>query len=406
MSLYYPLAQPTIANNILVRRERRLPVPGEVLVKAGQRVEPSDVLAHSTLAAEPVKVDIAADLDLSPAAAARRLVVSTGARVEQAQVLAQKGGIGSRESRSPVAGTFTGYDPATGMGQITTPAEPITLQAHLKGIVTDLIPYHGAVIETPATLVRGIFGMGGEQHGVLKVVTTSNDEPVTRDIVDAKVTYAIVVGGAEVTADALRRMIELGARGVIAGSIRSGELASFLGYRGAQGSKSNDSTPWSSDTGSWRLGAGTMESNGWIFPPLYPGVASPVPPDFVLIIMEGFGTAPMCQRTFELLAQHDGTEVAIDGTTRLRGGLARPEIIIPLSRTTSVKWLEESGPRLEVGTHVRLLSPSYLGQSGQVVGLPVGPRAAQSGVVAPVADVAVTGGQKLRIPLVDIEVLE
>jgi hypothetical protein len=193
-------------------------------------------------------------------------------------------------------------------------------------------------------------------------------------------------------------MIELGARGVIAGSIRSRELADFLGY------PARGETP--SGPGPWRLGAGTMHSNGWLFPPPYPGVASPVPPDFVLIIMEGFGSVPMCQRTFELLAQNDGQEVAIDGTTRLRGGLARPEIIIPLARTTSVKWLEESGPRLEVGTQVRLLSPSYLGQFGQVVGLPVGPRAAQSGVVAPVADVLVGGGQRLRVPLVDVEVLE
>lgn len=400
-SLYYPIPQPTIADNILVRRERRLPVPGEVLVQAGQRVEPSDVLAQSTLAAEPVKVDIATDLDLSPAAAARRLVVSTGARVEQGQLLAQKGGIGARETRSPVAGTFTSYDPATGIALITTPAEPITVQAHLKGIVTDIIPYHGAVIETPATLVRGIFGVGGEQHGVLRVVTTGNEEPLTPEIIDAKVTYSIVVGGAEVTTGALYRMIELGARGAIVGSIRSSELADFLGYPAPSAKPSSDNSPLS-----WRLGASTMESNGWLFPPPYPGMASPVPPDFVLIVTEGFGTVPMCKRTFELLASADGQEIAIDGTTRLRGGLARPEIIIPLSRTTAVKWLEESGPALEIGTQVRLLSPAYLGQSGQVVGLPVGPRAVQSGVVAHVADVTLTGGQKLRVPLVDIEVLE
>jgi hypothetical protein len=244
--------------------------------------------------------------------------------------------------------------------------------------------------------------VGGEQHGVLKVITVGSDEPVTPEIIDARVTYAIVLGGAEVTAAALRRMIELGARGVIAGSIRSSELASFLGAGGMSPSVGRSGTV----DRRRESRSSTPDPRLWLFPPLYPGTASPVPPDFVLIIMEGFGTVPMCQRTFELLAQHDGTEVAIDGTTRLRGGLARPEIIIPLSRTTSVRWLEESGPRLEVGTQVRLLSSLYLGQSGQVVGLPVGPRAAQSGVVTPVADVLVTGGQRLRVPLVDIEVLE
>jgi hypothetical protein len=397
MSLYYPIPQPTIAANILLRRERRLPVPGEVVVKAGQRVEPSDVVAHSTLASEPVKVDIASDLDLSPAATAKRVLVGVGQQVEQGSLLAQKGGLGSRASRSPATGTFSGYDATTGIGLITTPAEPVTLHAHIKGIVTDLVPYYGAVIETPATLIRGVFGVGGEQHGVLKVLVPAEDEPVTTDMIDARVTYAIITGGSDVTAVALRRMIELGARGFITGSIRSSELVSFLGYTG---------------TDDWRLGASTTGSNGWDFPPRgmnsHPNVRghSSVPPDFVLIITEGFGSVPMSPRTFEAIASHDGQELAIDGTTRLRGGLARPEIIIPLARTASVKWLEESGPKLEVGTNVRLLSPAYLGQAAQVVGLPNGPRAAQSGVVSPVADVQFPGGQRIRVPLVDLEVVE
>jgi hypothetical protein len=393
LNLYYPIPQPTIAANILVRRERRLPVPGEVLVKAGQRVEPSDVVAESTIAAEPVRVNVAADLDMTPAAAAKRLVVAAGALVEPGQVLAERG---SRVSRSPVAGTLTGFDPATGTGMITTPAEPVTLQAHIKGIVTDVIPYYGAVVETPATLVRGIFGVGGEQHGVLTVATAGHDEPVTPEIIDAKVTYSIVLGGGAVTANALRRMIELGARGALVGSIKSSELADFLGYP-TSGRRAKSA---------WALGASMGASNGWVFPPPHPTGATPVPPDFVLIVVEGFGAAPMCARTFEMLAGYDGQEIAIDGTTRLRGGLARPEIIIPLARTTSVRWLEESGPKLEVGTQVRLLSPAYLGQSGEVVALPVGPRQAQSGVIAPVADVALASGQRLRVPLVDLEVLE
>src|SRR5947209_6403430 len=132
MSLYYPIPQPTIASNILVRRERRLPVPGQATVRAGQRVEPSEIVAETTLTAAPVRVDIATDLGVHPASVPKRLLANTGAQVERGQVLAQKGGIGTRVSRSPVAGTFTSYDPATGIGLITMPAEPVTLQAHIK----------------------------------------------------------------------------------------------------------------------------------------------------------------------------------------------------------------------------------------------------------------------------------
>ena len=161
MSIYYPIPQPTIAANILLRRERRLPVPGEVMVRAGARVEPGDVVATSMLKAEPVVVNIAADLDLSPQATARRLLVSPGAQVERGGMLAQRSGRGSRVSRSPIAGTFQGYDSATGTGQIVPPSEPVSVRAHLKGIVTDVIPYYGATDRDPCQPGAGDIRVGG-----------------------------------------------------------------------------------------------------------------------------------------------------------------------------------------------------------------------------------------------------
>jgi len=391
---YYPIPQPTIANNILLRRERRLRVPGEVLVRAGQRVEPSDVVAQSTITPDPVQVNIAADLGLSPAATSKRLRATVGQPIEQGGVLAQRGGIGSRVARAPIAGVFSGFDPATGIGLITAPSERSSVQAYLKGIVTDLIPYYGAIIETPAILIRGIFGIGGEQHGVLKVTASSHDEALTEDVMDARLTYGIALGGGEVTAAALHQAIKVGARGVIAGSIRSNELARFLGHANHNGDAAHPSP--------WRLGA---SGSGWDFPSTPPGVPSSIPPDFVLVITEGFGSVSMSSRTFEMLAAYDGQQIALNGATRLRGGLARPEIIIPMSRTTQVKWLGE-GPQLAVGTSVRLLAPDYLGQIATITSLPIGPRAAQSGVVAPVADVTLPGDRRLRVPLVDLEALE
>jgi hypothetical protein len=396
---YYPLPQPTIANNILLRRERRLRVPGEVLVRAGQRVEPSDVVAQSTITPDPMQVNIAAELGLSPAATSKRLRATVGHPVEQGAALAQRGGIGSRVARAPIAGVFSGFDPATGIGLITPPSEHVSVHAYLKGIVTDLIPYYGAIIETPAILIRGIFGVGGEQHGVLKVTVSSHDEALQEEVIDARLTYGLALAGGEVTAAVLQQAIKVGARGVIAGSMRSSELAKFIGHD-SHAHNVNQANPHG--TSPWRLGA---SSTNWDFPPTPPGAISPVPPDFVLIITEGFGSVPMSSRTFEMLAAYDGQQIALNGATRLRGGLARPEIIIPMARTTQVNWLGE-GPQLTVGTAVRLLAPDYLGQVATITGLPVGPRAAQSGVVAPVADVTLPGDRRLRVPLVDLEALE
>ena len=126
----------------------------------------------------------------------------------------------------------------------------------------------------------------------------------------------------------------------------------------------------------------------------------------MLIVTEGFGFAPMSKRVFEMIAAYDGQEIAVDGTTRLRGGLARPEIIIPLARTTAVRRPEELNPKLIVGSPVRLLSQGYLGQMARVINMPKGPRAAQSGVVSQTADVQMGNGQQMRVPVVDLEVVE
>src|SRR5204863_7725662 len=103
------------------------------------------------------------------------------------------------------------------------------------------------------------------------------------------------------------------------------------------------------------MGGLTGSSHGWDFPP--PGKPSErsVPPDFVLIVTEGFGFAPMSKRVFEMIAAYDGQEIAVDGTTRLRGGLARPEIIIPLARTTAVRRPDEIAPTLAGGAQVPTL---------------------------------------------------
>ena len=49
-----------------------------------------------------------------------------------------------------------------------------------------------------------------------------------------------------------------------------------------------------------------------------------------LIITEGFGDIAMAERTFNLLKEREGSEAAVNGTTQIRAGVMRPEIVIPL----------------------------------------------------------------------------
>jgi hypothetical protein len=242
------------------------------------------------------------------------------------------------------------------------------------------------MVETPAAVVRGIFGLGGEQHGVLKVAVADETEELLPDQIDARLTYAIVLGGSTTSAAALEKAVANGVRAIIIGSISEADLRAFMGYVGLDG---------------WRLGR-----TGWDFPPPVPTAQPAPPPKLTLIVTEGFGRIPMARRAFELLAAYDGQEVAVDGTTCLRGGLARPEVIVPLGRATAVRPPSVAAPTVAVGATVRLLAPPHLGTVGKVLTLAQGRQQIESGLNLPAASILLPDGARAWVPLVNLEVLE
>jgi len=389
VSLYYPTTQPTIAANIMVRKQRRLPVAGNILVRIGARVEPDDVVARATIPGTPQIVEIATPLGIRPKDGGKLLAKPVGALVAAGDILAtRRQGLSKRLTvKSPVAGTLTAYDPMSGRATITPDSSTFDLPAYINGVVTEHLPYRGVTIDTPAALVRGIVGVGGEKHGVLQVAVTDAGEELVADQVTARFAYAIVLGGGPTTAAALQRAVEHNVRAVIVGSIPEAELRAFLGY--ADGLRG------------WSLGR-----LGWEFPPPH---ISPQPiawPPLTVIVVEGLGRMPMTARAWELLASFDGQEVAVDGTTRLRGGLARPEIIVPLSRAAGVAPFETPTPPLRVRSLVRLIAPPYLGQIAHVLTLSQGKQPVASGINTTAVEVQIQGETPLWVPTANVEVLE
>jgi hypothetical protein len=243
------------------------------------------------------------------------------------------------------------------------------------------------VIDTPAAVVRGIVGVGREQHGVLQVAVTDPTEELLPDQITPRFAYGIILGGGTTTAETLRRAVEQNARAVIVGSIPEAELRAFLGYpNGVRG---------------WTLG-----SVGWQFPPPHVSAAPVDPPPLTVIVIEGFGRMPMAAKAWELLASFDGQEVAVDGTTKLRDGLTRPEIIIPLSRAAGTAPYETTAPALAVRSLVRLITAPYLGQTGRVLNLSSGKQPIASGLNAVAAEVQLSDGTTFWVPTADLEVLE
>src|SRR5437660_1715529 len=92
------------------------------------------------------------------------------------------------------------------------------------------LPLKGVVVEARGALVQGIFGVGGERQGALRMAVAAPDQPITEATLREEHRGQIVVGGSNVSGGALRRAAELGVTGIVVGAIVDRDLIDFLGY--------------------------------------------------------------------------------------------------------------------------------------------------------------------------------
>lgn len=381
MSLYVPSGIPPLISGALARIERRLPQPGEVLVRTGQRVEPEDVVARAFLPARPLIMNVARSLSITPASVERAMKREVGNKINKGDLLARTSPIGGRAFHAPIAGIITAVDAET--GYVTITPDPVTyeLQATVRGLVMDVIPGRGVRIETPAAQVYGAIGFGPDRSGVLRLLVTDPSEPIRPEMIDARSAYAVLIGGSSVTAAALRRAVAEQVRGVIVGGIDADELATFLGW---------------STANNWRVGVSTWQM---------PIAATERAYDLTLVVTEGFGARPMSTALFELLAAHDRQEALIEGLTQLRYPHTRPRVVIPLSARTSNIPMESQPATLRPGTQVRLLDRDHLGAVGQVRTVSNVPRKVAGRVRTQAVDVQLDDGSTALVPVTAVEVL-
>src|SRR5690349_21761257 len=113
--MYYPTPEPPIASGVLVRRERRLPVAGDVLVRVGSRVEPDDTVAQALLPDAPVRLNVAQILGARPKSLSKRLGRRVGADLAEGEVIISgRRGLRAVPVKSPIAGKLLSYDESTG----------------------------------------------------------------------------------------------------------------------------------------------------------------------------------------------------------------------------------------------------------------------------------------------------
>jgi len=362
-----------ITDKTLVRKERRLPLKGEVLTAPGNRVQADTVVARTDLPGGIQTVNIAGILGIPPEDVRRYMVKQEGDGVEEGEVIARSRGffgLFTAIAKSPVTGHIESVSDVTGQVIIREPSSPVEVDAYVDGEVVEVFENEGCVVQTVGTFIQGIFGIGGESRGELIKVADTPADILTGDEIDGSCRGKVLISGALVTREALDKAAKEGVSGIIVGGIDDRDLMDFLGYEIGV-----------AITGSEEKG-------------------------ITLIITEGFGRMKMTSRTFELLVERVGKRASINGTTQIRAGVIRPEVIIPLDTGPLSDETKKESPGLEIGSPVRIIREPYFGALGKVLTLPSELQEIETEARVRVLEVQLEDGRRVVLPRANVEMIE
>lgn len=362
-----------VASHTVVRKERRLPLAGETLVTAGDSVTADTIVATTDLPGNVKMLNIANIMGLPPGDIHELLHVEEGEAIEENHVLGQTRGffgLFKNTVRSPIEGTFESYNKITGQAVLREPPIPVAIDAYLRGTITEVIENEGVIVESYATFVQGIFGVGGETRGELKVITSGPEDELTEDLIDESCRGKVLLGGSFVSNTTLNKAIQIGVKAIIVGGFDDKDLKEFLGYE---------------------LGVAITghEKNG-----------------ITLVLTEGFGRMTMANETFKLLKSREGLLASVNGATQIRAGVMRPEVVIPVDKTEVEKSSDKSAGAMDIGSPIRCIRAPFFGKLGTVEALPAELQVLDSEANVRVLDVKFDNGEVVTVPRANVELIE
>ncbi len=322
-----------VTEKILIKKNRILPLKGEVIVKKGDLVKPDDVIARTHLPGPVEPINVANILGLPPEDIEEAMLKKQGDTVKEGEIIARAKtffGLFKSECKAKASGTVESISHVTGQVLLRGQPIPVEVKAYITGEVVEIFEREGVAVSAWGSFIQGIFGIGGETHGEIKTVVPDNTAVLTDQFIGPECKGKVIIGGSMVTADAIKKAAKVGAAGIVTGGFDDKDLRDFLGY----------------DLGVAITGS---EDIG-----------------ITLIVTEGFGQITMAQKTFDLLKSKEGKLACINGATQIRAGVIRPEVIIPydadIHATQKAADFREMG--LGVGSPVRVIRHPHFGKLG------------------------------------------
>ncbi|MCK4353018.1 hypothetical protein KAW65_06375 [candidate division WOR-3 bacterium] len=362
-----------VTSRTRIRKERRLPLKGQVVAKITGKVSADTIVARTQLPGDVEPLNIGGLLGVPPEDVESYLLKHSGDSLKKGEIIAQsKGlfGLFKTAVTSPVDGVLESISKITGQAILRHPPTRVEINAYIDGVVAEIFENEGVAVETTGAFVQGIFGIGGETNGILKRVAKDPSVVLTPDDITDDLKGKVIIGGSLVTYETLQKAVKCGCKGIVVGGISDKDLKDFLGYEIGV-----------AITGSERKG-------------------------ITVVVTEGFGPMNMAQRTFELLCANEGKKVSINGATQIRAGVLRPEVIIPLEEEIGEIKEEVRLKGVEAGSKVRIIREPHFGEIGKVTALPSELQLIETGAKVRVLEVELTGGKRVILPRANIEMIE
>jgi hypothetical protein len=281
---------------------------------------------------ERVEIDVARELSIAPRDMKRVLRVKEGIGVMPGQPVAVSLGLSQQVVTSPLYGKVKSI--AEGKVVIEPLQVKTELLAYLQGRVVRVLPRQGVVIQAWAEVVQGQYGIGGEQGGELLVAAEANEQ-LGENQVTENWRGKVVVAGRTADLALLRAATGVGTAALVIGYLPFITLSEYLGEMGTPGLTGNE------DAG------------------------------MTIILTERFSACTMQQETWQKLWSLRGRYASVNGTTHIRAGVIRPEIVV--CEPTLPDRLPSVGEKrnLQIGDQVRVIRQPWRDQRGRIVELPM-----------------------------------
>ena len=362
-----------VLKKTIFKKERILPLKGDVLVKEGDILNPDTIVASTNLPGNVQMLKVSNILNIEPKDVVEALKVKEGQAIKKGDLIAETSGIfGMFKSsvESPIDGTIESVSQSTGRIVIREAPVPVEVDAYVSGKVDEVIEKEGIILSSHAAFIQGIFGIAGEKRGDLVLVSSSSAEELTADEITADMKGKILIGGSFLSLEAYKKALSVNVAGIVVGGFNYYDLKAVLGYNLGV-----------AITGTERLNT-------------------------ALIVTEGYGSIPMSEATYSLLKENAGNAASINGATQIRAGVIRPEIVIPINNSDSENDSESKMPQgIQEGSTVRVIRSPNFGKIGTVASLPSELNKMESETMVRVAEINI-GGENFLIPRANLEMVE